>query len=328
MQNQRIYLPPFLIESELAKTFRVGLPGFPMIDGKIDAKEIDFDWTRVKFFDDYALLKLLFAQRLLRSLGLRVRNIGFLLAHQDPHRAAVLRQLFAVELPELISSGHLTSEDRLKSTLAGDVELLESNPLRSLDGELTESTVIPLLCSHDLHFFSAGSREEKLLDTFIRAHLRPAQEGKEWDLIESRDFRHMMIQQLRRNVQEHARKKRPSAIGLAIVRIWTTMSLLEEWHLADQDKTELLRLWADSPVPPLIRRLDSENAVLQISIMDDGLGIPESLDLENHDTLGFQLVVSLVDQLDGELELKTNHGTEFKIEFTVTETSKQVEPTN
>jgi two-component sensor histidine kinase len=76
------------------------------------------------------------------------------------------------------------------------------------------------------------------------------------------------------------------------------------------------------------KREGCESTSFILTVSDDGIGIPESLDLENLDTLGFQLVVSLVDQLEGELELKTNHGTEFNIEFTVTETSKQVEPTN
>ena len=49
------------------------------------------------------------------------------------------------------------------------------------------------------------------------------------------------------------------------------------------------------------------------------IGIPENLDIENLDSLGMQLVTSLVDQLDGELELKRNNGTEFTIRFTVTE---------
>ena len=49
------------------------------------------------------------------------------------------------------------------------------------------------------------------------------------------------------------------------------------------------------------------------------MGIPENLDIENLDTLGVQLVTSLVDQLDGELELKRNNGTEFIIRFTVIE---------
>ena len=32
-----------------------------------------------------------------------------------------------------------------------------------------------------------------------------------------------------------------------------------------------------------------------------------------------QLVASLIDQMDGELELKRNNGTEFTMKFTVTE---------
>ena len=45
--------------------------------------------------------------------------------------------------------------------------------------------------------------------------------------------------------------------------------------------------------------------------------MPENLDLdiEELDSLGLQLITSLVDQLDGELELKRNNGTEFTIRF-------------
>jgi len=56
-----------------------------------------------------------------------------------------------------------------------------------------------------------------------------------------------------------------------------------------------------------------------LTVSDNGVGIPESLDLENPDSLGIQLVTTLVDQLDGELELKRNNGTEFTIRFTVAE---------
>jgi len=55
-----------------------------------------------------------------------------------------------------------------------------------------------------------------------------------------------------------------------------------------------------------------------LTVSDDGIGTPESLDLENLETLGFQLIASLVDQLDGELKLKRNNGAEFTIMFTVT----------
>lgn len=54
-------------------------------------------------------------------------------------------------------------------------------------------------------------------------------------------------------------------------------------------------------------------------VSDNGVGIPESLDLESPDTLGMQLVTTLVDQLEGEIELKRTNGTEFTIRFTVEE---------
>jgi len=59
-----------------------------------------------------------------------------------------------------------------------------------------------------------------------------------------------------------------------------------------------------------------------LTVSDDGVGIPENLDIEELDSLGFQLVTSLVDQLDGEFELKRDNGTEFTMRFTVTKKDK------
>lgn len=58
-----------------------------------------------------------------------------------------------------------------------------------------------------------------------------------------------------------------------------------------------------------------------LKVSDNGTGIPDNLDIEELDSLGMQLVTSLVDQMDGELELKSDYGTEFTIRFTVTEKS-------
>jgi len=63
----------------------------------------------------------------------------------------------------------------------------------------------------------------------------------------------------------------------------------------------------------------SKSTSFILSISDDGIGIPESLDIKNLDSLGLQLVVSLVNQLDGEAELKRNNGTRFIIRFKVVE---------
>ncbi|AKB77481.1 sensory transduction histidine kinase [Methanosarcina horonobensis HB-1 = JCM 15518] len=54
-----------------------------------------------------------------------------------------------------------------------------------------------------------------------------------------------------------------------------------------------------------------------LKVSDDGIGIPESFDLENPDTLGMQLITTLVEQLDGELELNRKNGTKFTIRFAV-----------
>jgi two-component sensor histidine kinase len=48
---------------------------------------------------------------------------------------------------------------------------------------------------------------------------------------------------------------------------------------------------------------------------DNRRGFPEEIDFRNSDTLGLQLVNALVDQLDGCIELKRDHGAEFNIWF-------------
>ncbi len=54
-------------------------------------------------------------------------------------------------------------------------------------------------------------------------------------------------------------------------------------------------------------------------VSDNGAGIPKKINFENSDTLGLQLVDLLVDQLDGNIELKRDNGTEFVIKFSATQ---------
>jgi two-component sensor histidine kinase len=65
----------------------------------------------------------------------------------------------------------------------------------------------------------------------------------------------------------------------------------------------------------------STNFVLSVS--DNGIGMPNDLNIEDLDSLGLQLVTTLVDQLDGVLQLKRNNGTEFTIRFSVIEKENQ-----
>jgi PAS domain S-box-containing protein len=66
-----------------------------------------------------------------------------------------------------------------------------------------------------------------------------------------------------------------------------------------------------------------KSTTFALTISDNGVGIPENLDIEELDSLGLQLVTSLVDQLDAELEIKGNNGTEFTIRFIVTDKDNQ-----
>ena len=74
---------------------------------------------------------------------------------------------------------------------------------------------------------------------------------------------------------------------------------------------------------------DFKSTSFILIVSDNGVGIPENLNIEDLDSLGFQLVTTLVDQLDGELELKRNNGTEFIMRFTVRKISNyRLQPHN
>lgn len=64
----------------------------------------------------------------------------------------------------------------------------------------------------------------------------------------------------------------------------------------------------------------SDDDTIFMRVKDDGIGIPEEIDIYNIDSLGLTLVRSLVQhQLKGEIEIERNKGTEFIIEFKILE---------
>lgn len=89
--EQNIKLPQFVIESELSRKICTVFPE-GLINTPCD-ENIVFDWSDVDFFDDYALLKLVFLQKHIRMQGSRVKNRGFHLSFLSPQKQSVLRQL-------------------------------------------------------------------------------------------------------------------------------------------------------------------------------------------------------------------------------------------
>jgi PAS domain S-box-containing protein len=59
---------------------------------------------------------------------------------------------------------------------------------------------------------------------------------------------------------------------------------------------------------------EKDNKFIMV-IGDDGIGLPENISIEKTDTLGLQLVNSLISQIDGSITLKNGTGTRYCIKF-------------
>jgi two-component sensor histidine kinase/large-conductance mechanosensitive channel len=58
-----------------------------------------------------------------------------------------------------------------------------------------------------------------------------------------------------------------------------------------------------------------QNHQMSLIVRDNGVGFPDGLDFRQTDSLGLQLVNNLVSQIDGTIEMHSNGGTEFRIQF-------------
>ena len=53
----------------------------------------------------------------------------------------------------------------------------------------------------------------------------------------------------------------------------------------------------------------------QLIVADDGVGLPDHIDVNTSKTLGLQLVNTLVAQIEGQLEVDADDGTTFRVSF-------------
>lgn len=77
-----------------------------------------------------------------------------------------------------------------------------------------------------------------------------------------------------------------------------------KYAFADQEK---------GTIKVSLHKLDSEKIFL--SVKDDGKGLPPDFDLEKTDSLGIQIVLDLVKQLNGSISINCDQGTEINIIF-------------
>ena len=57
------------------------------------------------------------------------------------------------------------------------------------------------------------------------------------------------------------------------------------------------------------------NDGLELIVSDNGIGLPQDIDFRKTDTLGLQLITSLVKQIDGTIKLDRTNGTSFTVKF-------------
>ncbi|MFN8576646.1 MAG: ATP-binding protein, partial [Candidatus Sericytochromatia bacterium] len=61
--------------------------------------------------------------------------------------------------------------------------------------------------------------------------------------------------------------------------------------------------------------IKNKEGKIEISIDDNGIGFPKNIDFKNTNSLGLQLVNSLVSQLNGDIKLISEKGTKYIITF-------------
>lgn len=64
-----------------------------------------------------------------------------------------------------------------------------------------------------------------------------------------------------------------------------------------------------------ISLLESSTEKITMSVSDDGIGLSPGVNFKNQDTLGFQLVRDLINQIHGSIKLKKEAGTTVIIDF-------------
>jgi PAS domain S-box-containing protein len=63
---------------------------------------------------------------------------------------------------------------------------------------------------------------------------------------------------------------------------------------------------------------------LSITVTDDGIGLPEYFDLEKSESLGIKLVNTFIEQVSGQINIKSDLGTEFQIKIPLTQQMDQI----
>jgi len=134
--------------------------------------------------------------------------------------------------------------------------------------------------------------------------------------VDFRDYLHSLVNYLRRsyaqtgsNVQirvavENVVIEMDQAMPLGLL-VSELVSNSLKYAFPSLDHTQTGEIWIDARREP--------HGGLTLSVGDNGVGLPDNLDIEHSPTMGLQLVRSFVTQLQGQFTLQRKPGTIFTI---------------
>jgi len=73
--------------------------------------------------------------------------------------------------------------------------------------------------------------------------------------------------------------------------------------------------WREGEEGTIRIKLSEDKNIVKLEISDDGIGLPTEFESMKSDTLGLQLVITLAEQLDAELNVDVKEGTKYLIKF-------------
>jgi len=245
---------------------------------------VSLDWRKVRFFEDMALLKLIMIEYRLRKENLRVIHTGI----RDNFRVeGVLRQLFACGYLELMASAQLWNPSK---EIAEDLSELLTTPSVIISPRNHRPLVMRIVACHIEGHFSRASREARRITEFTEAEHRLAfVEGMAksscmgWKLINTGEFRNLILEQARRNVLDHA----DATLGLSCARILDPATFAEEWqrgfkesYLESVSKEDIYNevIESNTRFAAQIREdFKAGNALIHTTAIDNGKGIIKTI---------------------------------------------------
>jgi two-component sensor histidine kinase len=100
----------------------------------------------------------------------------------------------------------------------------------------------------------------------------------------------------------------------------TPLGLLVNELLSNVEKHAFQDWSAGSPGELHIRVFQSDRTI-SLVFQDNGIGIPEAIDIERPETLGLRLISAFVQQAGGQLSLQREGGTSWTFSFPLSDTS-------